>query len=546
MPVYLPKASFRRILALLALLNVLFTFFGVSASAETEPTVSIRVTIEHVWTLLENCDSPGIWSECDFYTKIKIGEQEWQSGTIDNNNSIYPDWRFTSEEISISQGSVPVSIKIYDSDVDEDDHIDIVHGDPDEDDKDLLLTVDLVPCSISSNALIHDADDEDFANDSYTGACDTVLYTESYSGGRSGVLFKIEVLEPSYGTSLGVRCLQKPVWPQPGETVTIYAEALTFEDGTLQPRISDSIEIWVNDNTKPYHIDAGTETSVTFGPLTGDSFTYNCRVIDDGLVRSSGWRQVAVGSNLADKYEDTVPVYYSGGRKDSLDILFHPETESYEEGASDKSFSDDIFDMIWNSFFTEEVFLENQMNLNFWITKESIRLHESALGRCIGEPGYQRAWSDENAVVHRLNCWDQNFQSTWGNFTTMKHDAYRVMLHESAHALFNLSDEYECTGNCRTFFTESWPFPNVYKSEEYCRKDAEDYPYEWGDGICEQNALKLERDPDLCRGFLDADGRTWWTSDPPSDDLMLDLGRIQKLDKRRIEWIFCHCRNGDC
>lgn len=542
---YVQKEPLRSILGLVFVLSLFLEAFTYIGFAQAEETVRVQVTIDHVWTLIEKCDWGLINTACDFYAKIKVDEQEWKTGKIDNDNDIYPeDWRFTSEEIPISKGSVPVSIELYDSDTGDDDHIDIVHGDA-EDGKDLHLTVALVPCSISSNALIHEYPNEDFDDDRYTGACNTLLYTESYSGGRTGLIFKVEVLEPSYANNLGVRCLHDPIWPQQGQTVTISAEALTSQNGVLKPRISDTIEIWVNDNTGPYHVSSGTNTSVTVGPLNEDSFTYNCRVIDDGMVRSTGWRIVAVGSDIADEYEDTVPVYYSGGRKDSLDLLFHPETNSYN-GPTDKSFLHDIYDMIRNAFLSEEVFLENQMNFNFWIAKDSIALQKDENDRCGGQPGKQRAWSDENAVVHKLDCWDHNFQSTWGSFTTMKHDAFRVMLHESCHALFSLSDEYECTGNCTTFFRENWPFPNAYKSEDYCRNDAQDYPYDWGSGVCEQNALKLERDPDLCRGFLAADGKTWWTSDPASDDIMVDEGRIRKLDRRRIEWIFCICRNGGC
>ena len=134
-------------------------------------------------------------SECDFYAKVKIGDKETTSSTYDNENSISPnDWEFFSDWFPTTHGSVPVSIRLYDSDDNEDDHIDISNGAG----KDLNLTVDLVPCWFLSSTLITTPGSSSW---SYKGACETTMHTECYDtcndgdGGRSSLNFKVEVTD---------------------------------------------------------------------------------------------------------------------------------------------------------------------------------------------------------------------------------------------------------------------------------------------------------------------------------------------------------------
>ena len=53
--------------------------------------------------------------------------------------------------------------------------------------------------------------------------------------------FKAEVFEPPAAPGVLVRCTHRPIWPQPGDTVTITAESL---DDNLGQRLAPTIEIW--------------------------------------------------------------------------------------------------------------------------------------------------------------------------------------------------------------------------------------------------------------------------------------------------------------
>ena len=513
------------------------------------PSVIVRVTIEQVVTLNQCPDScGGPWTPADFFARVTIDGETTRFDEISNDNSIEPDWRCSSARIPVSRGSVPVTVKIWDEDPspNDDDPYDIndkteIESMPGDD---LELTIDLLPCSITSETPIRAPGEQSFSN---TWTCgDSFLSGTARTGpdndANAYVVAKVEVFDP------GVRCLHRPIWPAPGASVTITAEAPA---GSVDP--NDSIEIWVDDRTQPLKVDSGLSTSVTVGPLNADSFHYNCRIIDDGIPVATGWRLVSVGTTLSDAYQNSVPVYYSGHRRDSLDVLFHAEDVSYPSGPDSAPFLADVYDMIWNGFFAEEIFLQNQEKFNFWIARDAahVVLEPDPPGPdlCTVPAGTNaRAWGDLPLVLHRAACRDSMFNSSWASQATTETgqaDSHRVVVHEASHGLFNLSDEYPLDGG----YFEASPMPNVYNSKVYCERDAEDYytlRETWGDGFCEQkeNVLRIGRAP-ACRQFQ-GQGRTRYTSDPNSNDLMRDSGRPQLLDLRRIDWQFCKCRRGNC
>src|SRR5262249_807880 len=151
------------------------------------------------------------------------------SGTIGDNNNINPNWTF-EKSVDFTKGSIPVQISINDEDDTlrlSDDNADISPGDGDVNDD---MTLALGPCGITGDV---------------TKDCGSQIVTEGNGNGDANarIVFKIEVIgAPVSAPGLRVRCLHSPLWPQPGQTVNIVAEAL---DGTLKSKNVDTLEVWV-------------------------------------------------------------------------------------------------------------------------------------------------------------------------------------------------------------------------------------------------------------------------------------------------------------
>jgi hypothetical protein len=195
--------------------------------------------------------------------------------------------------------------------------------------------------------------------------------------------------------------------------------------------------------------------------------------------------------------------------------------------------------MIWNSYLSEDIFLRNQVIFNFWISTSIGTVSEwgnPTNEKCVtentGNPPQQGPWSDLNVVLHRLFCRDDLFHSTFGSFATSKtttdpitqKSPYGTLLHESGHGIFNLSDEYDGDGG----YWENSIAPNVYISKPGCEKEAPDNS--------------------VCREIHDTRfKKSYFTSDPANNDVMVDNGPPQALDLRRIKWLFDRCRHfGEC
>jgi hypothetical protein len=498
----------------------------------------VRVTVEHVFTLDEDCDFLVSWNkDCDFYTKVTIDGKSFQSSTIDNDNNISPsDWVF-SHEVPLSTGSVPVTIELWDSDDNDDDHYDFTRGESPPS-SDLDLNVNLAPCSIDSNSYIRPAG-TGYDQDSFTGACDVSLVADGWSP-RTGVTFKIEVSEPPYGPDLGLRCLHTPLWPQPGQTVTIKAEAL---DGNTALKQADNIEIYVDTKNAPQVSTKTSSHTVTHTPSSTEQFFYGCRVKDNGLSVFTGWRVVQIGQPATGR---AVPIIYTGPSSNRLDIVFIPDKDDYT-GAQDPQFVNAVTTAIRDGYYGGDssirnagrLFLENQDAFNFWIALDSADTD----GSCDIEPpanwGSEYTFANAGALFHSAyprDCGEvgRRIFSTNPN-TQPPLNPNRTLLHETGHIPFGLADEYCCDGG----YAYVTPHPNVWFSEASCLN----------------NDPLANAAPDACQQITHpitgnvVAGK--YRVDPAStyfDDLMTSRGGItpRPADERRINWLFEQCRSAGC
>jgi len=492
----------------IALLLLSFSQYSISFAED----VVVRVKIEQTeWF----CGDGIFGGPPEIYFKVNINGSILNSrnNVIHSNFSPFTVNREFSQTVDFSAGSINISIEQWDEDgllTFNDDHCDITSNAG----KNLDITLDLANCLISGEA---------------NGECNMSL------SGRGSFRFRVNVDEPPSAPGLQTTCIHDPLWPQPGDTVQISANSL---DGTLNSKLADSIEIWVNEQDSPAFAASGSSATFTAGPFTNSTFTYGCRILDDGLTIWTGWRTVAVGtSDITRDFGNRVPVIFTGARSSHIDLVFYPDEDSYTD-STDPQFLTDVLTAIQNSYFTDKIYLDNQDKINYWIALETGKADGFTDGDCLLEAN-QKAWEDAGAVFHTDSLRDcapggQRLYSSEPN-------SFGTILHETGHRPFGLADEYCCDGG----YFQADPFPNIYAAfPDTILSSSIIIPGCAGDAF---NVGKTDSD---CRSWVDPVpwwfDDTWWTSDPGSDDIMVDSGARQALDNRRMNWLFDVCRGAGC
>jgi len=523
-----------RTLSLLALLVAALAAAVISPRAWAQ-NVTVRVTIQEV-RALTNFDG---LDEADWYATVFIDGTEFdnedlpEAEDLEGNDHIFPDWSF-QKSVPLSAGSVSVSIEIRD----EDDFLklsdDLADINPASGKAHLDLTVPFAPCAVGGDVI---------------GPCRQGLVSFSNGpedgDGRAEIRFKIEVLGVP---GLHARCTHQPIWPQPGESVTLKVDAL---DGNLNLRSADLLGIDLDgapDNTV-----ANQEShTVTFTP-TGGEFVYECRMMLGGDEVFSGGRRVLVGDPPPG--ERAVPVLFNQDKAVSVDILLIPDQDSYS-GTKDPLFLDHAANTVYDllgGLYSERIFLERQHFLNVYLALDSgeAKPFDSAIGECEHvapanlDPDY--LFSDARGIIHSdlfvgllRDCArgsDKVFSANppkLSNALTLK----RVFVHELGHRPFGLADEYcnqrpgSKTLTCDGGYFQPAFFPNVFTDT----------------GTCEADAASEGFGMVTCDEWIDDDGDgPFSTYDPAGNDLMNDNGDAQFLDLRRIEGVIDNdCVSGGC
>lgn len=344
----------------------------------------------------------------------------------------------------------------------------------------------------------------------------------------------IEILPPFSG--LRVRCLHDPIWPQPGDTVTITAEALASSIDVLGTTpVTADIEIWLNE-TGPVVASSDVESLAheVFdipGPAT---FTYSCRVAKEGSVAFSGWKLSSVGDPTG-LLQGSVPIWKSASTSEAIDVSFAADAFTFPDGAMNPQFLLDVREVIHTSYLDFDIFLRNQDKFNFWITPGTAFAADADTDPFCSHAlptGYltSAAFVDVFAILHRKGTRDcaPKFPRSFSGDMDLD-DGLEVIRHETGHTPFGLADEYCCDGG---YFQRS-KMPNVYRNQ----------------GNCEADAPNLGRTAADCRSWQGTTGpifRTWWTSEPDGNDLMNDNRLPRAADIRRIFEVFRRCAEGKC
>jgi hypothetical protein len=509
--------------------------------------VKLRVVIEHVKT--DGCGDN--FSDADFFANVLIDGQNFHFDPIDGKNEIFPSSWTAEKDVDIDP-LTPTPVKIHLEEADSglngaNDGCDINPAGGTE----LNFTVDLSGCSLSSEKVLGDT-----LHGDVTGRCAESINTHGNGDGDGNAFFqfRVEVVVPTQAAGLAVRCTHSPLWPQPGDDVTITIESLdgsvqvgdTVQDLSLEKlvppvipplvdhkKIADDLQIWASDQPNPT-FDPNFDTadapnrstnSYTIRNVQAGDLTYGCQVKQGTAKAFTGWRKVRVGPPAQGT---AIPVIYTGDRANRIDVVFIADKDDYT-GVKDPNFLADAASVLKGAYFGQDYFLANQFKFNFWLADQTgDAVGNDATCLSLTPPANfatDYSWHDAAAILHRDTFRD--CASIGEKLFSSEPSSLSTVLHETGHAAFGLSDEYCCDSN----YFEASPFPNVWGSETACQTDA-------------PNLGRPESD---CRSFTDDKGGIWFTSEPDLNDLMnLNQRPPQAADIRRMDWQFRNCDAGTC
>lgn len=529
-----PRRPRRSRLVVLAVMAVALTgLVPLTATPAQALDVDVRVTISQV-DALDSFEEPG---DADFYAVTTIDGTERTSDQcqFEDDDHITPNWEFKKEGIDLTEDSVTVSIEIWDDD-DPCDEPFSFRGDDDQGDitptagRTLTFEVDLAPCAVSGGV---------------NGNCMTNIQSAGTADDDiASIVFQVAVGEPPSAPGQNIRCLHSPLWPQPGDTVTIRAEYL---DGNLQPdvKIADRIQVFTGNNmaTPAGEVLGAEEFTFTTPAVGAPNLSYACRLVDDGSPIWTGWRTVNVGPPPV--AGGAVPVLLTGPMRSRVDVVLIPDKDNYT-GSNDPTFLTDMRSLIDQAYFAQgdgtadaSLLLTNQDTFNFWLAGGTGDARGVVSGKCEKDPPGSwdtlHSFADVGAIIHTNSFRD----CASGNTFSAENFDFRVFRHEQGHRPFGLADEYcnkrpgSSSTVCDGGYFQTDTFPNVYEDG----------------GDCEADLGNLGRSGGSCDRWQQDTGDMdfFETSEPVNGDLMVDNTTPQAADIRRIDWMLnTQCASGNC
>ena len=586
--------------------------FALLPPPTTNAQTDIKVTVTIHKVSQRGCYGDNTFLGCvggedaDFYSVVTLGGERTETGQIEDESSIEPNWQFRKSFPKDSR--VPITIEMWDSDGflrGDDDHVDLTGAGGENLDLTLVLGTDPGSCRVEGNFAAKSAPCGDRITDT-GGNDDESAFVE----------FSVSVVYPTKVGKLSVRCTHSPLWPQPGQPITITGIPVQIESGTfntptpdpalppvfgglnlphllqIKDIVADRVQLWFNPNglaagrtrvqdcLKP----AAATGCVAVVTPTGTSFQYGCWVDNAGTSVASNFRAVTVGQPLG---ANVTPVLFNGPQEKSVDVVLHPDS-GYAGGWTNPQFIADAGTMV-NLATNEPTWYQYQQRLNVWISPRlgSPTWPVSGTGSTtnstivLADGNGPETFADASGIVHRQTITDAagvvyptRDAAGGGMFTinALVASSPNVMRHEMGHAVFGLADEYCCDGG----YFQQTTFPDVYSSNPNCVGDL--------GGLAAINTEFLWPAPGPCRSFNQATpvpptstpgppptaippGQptltpaptstpiTWWLSDPAQfnsggtalNDLMSGNDYGTTTDIRRMRWTFDQlCVNGDC
>lgn len=512
-------------------IDVRFTLNPMPVTVEAQAGQEIIVVLDITGITEQGCDD-------------NIGGEEFRFRITINNLEAHRGGRPSSpirENVVTPDGLVPFVIEVFEYDTFinwGDDGCDISEFDSDND---LNFVLDTSVCQITGDV---------------TGLCRESIPSRGSSDESAEITFTVEWYYPPNVPGLLVRCTHTPIWPQPTDNqVSITVESLDGSENNPLRVSADTIAVTFNGDRTTGTVREqalGRFTQTYSLPAGSRSFSYQCDATRSSLQASSGQtRIVPVGVPNTQNGTPTrvVPVYSSVPSNEAIDILFVAEQDTYANGGpQDPAFLMDVERYIRDAYFDTAVYLRNQDILNLWIaldtrdvvtvvppnplmpTKCQLDETRSQISGWVSS----HPFAETTAIIHSEGCAIDRAQR-WGSARNLTASSVNVLAHETGHSPFGLADEY-FVANYEAYFRTD-PYPNIYWRET-------------GESSCAEDAPDLGRSAEDCHIIDGASaddawygGAVWYTSEPLSNDLMLDNLDVQAADLRRMNWLFTIIRD---
>ncbi|SNT60806.1 hypothetical protein SAMN05421812_112200 [Asanoa hainanensis] len=547
---------YRRVRAAFVAVAVAATCLVAWAAPAQALPLSVTVTIVRV---AECC--PGgpidVTSDADFYGRTTIAGNSTDFGEIEDQSIITPNWQAT-ETVDHSNATTDVKIEIFD----EDDGLNFA-------DNQIDLTSNDADRAVNFSIDLHPEDSRCYFTGDVSGPCGAEVTTQGNAddGDVADMTLMVEVNEPPQAPGRHVRCLHSPLWPQPGETVTITAEAFGDQpDGAALPElISDQLDIFFSTDggaTRQKIGGSGRQTTFSASRTVGaggSTFSYSCLAIDRLESVDSGWHTVQVGDPPQGR---AVPVLLSGNRENALDVVLFPATINVRSQPNNPSNTSLLTFPVYSGpkdanflnhagaavaeLMREQRVLDNQGGINVWIARDpaatggfrDLRGGDGIDDTCQHQPpanlGVDYGFANVRAILHPTTPPPGNTNTlrecAFGGVLSAEAGENGVFIHEVGHAGFGLADEYCCDGG----YFQTADVPNVYLSNNACVND-----------VGSLGGVAAD-----CRGMdsvFDTDTNAdFWVSDPASNDLMNDNRFARRADRRRMDFVFGQCDQARC
>ena len=223
-------------------------------------------------------------------------------------------------------------------------------------------------------------------------------------------------------------------------------------------------------------------------------------------------------------------------------VISHGETDSEidlvfirSQGMPMAQFRTTMLEYLEDAYWADPLIWQNRWKINVWYSTQQATITSTGnqYDKCEFDPT-QTGWrtqcpgGSEGIILHNLNCRD------WYSSILGSANSEESFLHESAHAIFGLQDEYD---DCSTSYGQISPYPNIFKSYDNC--------------------LSLSAISDQCghngpgsppQAFASCGDDDWWKANPAGTpmDLATCLPGTHpgcqwgRDSERRIEWVFEH------
>jgi hypothetical protein len=487
-------------------------------AAPVFPNVTVRMTILELEDFGNDLDSV---SDTDFYVMTTLDDRNGNHQETNNEDTdatdevegeehIYPNWEISYAPVTPNSGQVDLTLTVKDEDGGfnfKDDTADITPGGV------VRAVVDLRPCRITIGTTAF--------------ACGAPITQQA----GDKVVFKVDVLLPPSTPGLRMQCLHEPIWPQPGEIVTITANTL---DGAANPKAAaDFTKITFNG------VDVvtknGAPQAVYKFPAGGSEFWYECTAEDNGGIEaaSTSPRMVRVGVQK----ELAVPILMTGPSNNRVDIVILADKDSYTSGPATATFLKHVHDVLLEfptnpanqrrGYFANEYVLTQQHGFNIWLATDAADADEvvgKAACRLTAPENWDKyTFADAGWIIHSDDFRDCA-QGGLKLFSS-EQDEPGTSVHETGHSPFGLADEYCCDGG----YSDA---PNLFSTQMLCAASAT------------TNGIPTSD----CRSFTSSvTSATWWTSDPAADVMGADRTTFNRLDRLRWNSFISDClKKGGC